>query len=316
MEKPLVTNFAKLKINVAIPTFISKSHLMRIGITGVRVGVGEQDLLGVEADLWKMRELTEPDPVVPGRSRRLPNFNCTLSAQFFCCATTTKAEISRKIRAFFNEEIANTSYYIIYYAGHGMEFGGSWFINEEETFHFFDLYDIWTRKSKHNRPNNVRLLLILDSCYSAEWVKLLQLYQTQIQDVAIQASGPDIVNELRDGGHFTTNWINWLLDTPNPQLLTIPSAIVPWNQTPLIYQNTGTDFHGAPIDVGNGLKFLHYQSQPVQATVFPMNGPCSNCGDATHHHYSCTHGCHAILGSGFNKGLKCGRKMICRLHYK
>jgi len=114
------------------------------------------------------------------------------------------------IQEFFSE--GNFSTYIIYYSGHGVGGGGkskgNWAFNDGN-ISCGDVLGYWRQYAE---PSECILIIISDSCYSAQWNQYLKKSDTSDCRCIhiLGSSGPDDTSgdSEDDGGDFTYNFVN------------------------------------------------------------------------------------------------------------
>lgn len=136
----------------------------------------------------------------------IDNYGCDYSS-----SGLTLSAVESKLRSFLQKQTADGprfDTYLVYYSGH-VHNNGDWALAEDSTMKFETLLEWW---QEYNSTSGARLVLVLDSVYSHQWLR--QVSRLHDDYVAVQtckirkSNDPEITESFRVGD-FTSDWIEY-----------------------------------------------------------------------------------------------------------
>jgi hypothetical protein len=116
------------------------------------------------------------------------------SADYLIGPKVKKSVAMASIRSFFTEVHPMLHHYTIVYAGHGYQGTGNWAFDGED-ISLDDIYSAW-KNSAASRRLHTHLSLLINACYSGQWVK-------RSRDTGLHITIQAVDSVTRDGAFFT-----------------------------------------------------------------------------------------------------------------
>lgn len=128
----------------------------------------------------------------------------------FCGLYRTSSMTKNRFLEMFNTMLEeNKRLYIVFYAGHGCEEDGAFFMDDGRSVRLAELIKLWRERLAASHLDPPRLLIIADSCHSGHMVqelKRLPLNERRQLNIAVQAAC--LAKELSFDGLFTKAYID------------------------------------------------------------------------------------------------------------